>query len=71
MNREAAALGTPAYTSFVGRLGGVDERLVAEGRLRHLEDPAQLELRKRPDPPGQRQRRDPELLVEGVLGGVA
>ncbi len=34
MNREAVALGTPVYTTFAGRLGAVDERLVAEGRLR-------------------------------------
>ena len=34
MNREAVALGTPAYTMFAGRLGAVDERLLAEGRLR-------------------------------------
>jgi hypothetical protein len=26
MNREAVALGTPVYTTFEGRLGGVDER---------------------------------------------
>ena len=37
MNREAVALGTPVYTTFQGRLGAVDERLIAEGRLRMLE----------------------------------
>ncbi len=37
MNREAVALGTPVYTTFQGRLGAVDERLIAEGRLRTLE----------------------------------
>ncbi len=36
MNREAVALGTPVYTTFQGRLGAVDERLIAEGRLRML-----------------------------------
>ena len=36
MNREAVALGTPVYTTFEGRLGAVDERLIAEGRLRTL-----------------------------------
>ena len=36
MNREAVALGTPVYTVFEGRLGAVDERLIAEGRLRRL-----------------------------------
>src|SRR5215210_499021 len=30
MNREAVALGTPVYTTFEGRLGAVDERLLRE-----------------------------------------
>src|ERR1700722_14587626 len=34
MNREAVALGTPVYTTFQGRPGAVDERLIEEGRLR-------------------------------------
>ena len=42
MNREAVALGTPVYTTFEGRLGAVDERLIASGRLRALRDPAEL-----------------------------
>ena len=29
MNREAVALGVPAYTTFAGRLGAVDEMLIA------------------------------------------
>ena len=37
MNREAVALGTPVFTVFEGRLGAVDERLIADGRLRKLE----------------------------------
>ena len=37
MNREAVALGTPVWTTFEGRLGAVDERLIAEGRLRKLD----------------------------------
>src|SRR4051795_544195 len=39
MNREAVALGTPVYTTYGGRLGGVDEQLLREGRLRPLSDP--------------------------------
>ena len=31
MNREAVALGTPVWTTFEGRLGAVDERLIAAG----------------------------------------
>jgi hypothetical protein len=71
MNREAVALGTPVFTTFAGRMGGVDEALIADGRLRVLADPAELPLRKRDTPPGVRNPRDPELLVEGALGAVA
>ena len=68
MNREAVALGTPVYTTFAGRMGGVDERLISEGRLRVLSDAAEIELRRRDSPPGVQHPRDPSLLVEGVLG---
>jgi uncharacterized protein len=70
MNREAVALGTPVYSTFSGRMGGVDERLIAENRLRVLRDPGEIELRKRGAPPGVRNPRDPMLLVEGALGAV-
>jgi predicted glycosyltransferase len=70
MNREAVALGTPVFTTFAGRMGGVDEALIADGRLQVLADPAELPLRKRDAPLGVRNPRDPELLVEGVLGAV-
>jgi uncharacterized protein len=70
MNREAVALGTPVYTTFAGRMGGVDEQLIAEQRLRVLRDPAEIELRKRARSGIERVRRDPELLVEGALGAV-
>jgi predicted glycosyltransferase len=68
MNREAVALGTPVYTIFSGRMGAVDERLIAEGSLRPLSDPDAIELAKRTSEPGPRQPRDPELLVQAVLG---
>jgi predicted glycosyltransferase len=65
MNREAVALGTPVWTTFEGRLGAVDERLIAEGRLRRLEHPEQLELTKRASGgAGERLRRDPALLAD-------
>ena len=68
MNREAVALGTPVYTTYGGRLGGVDEALIREGRLRPLTDPRAIELVKR-DGPARVERRDPQLLVDLVLGG--
>jgi predicted glycosyltransferase len=68
MNREAAALGTPVWTTFAGRLGGVDEALLRDGRLRPLENAADLDLRKRDGGPGERVRRDPRLLLDLLLG---
>ena len=62
MNREAVALGTPVYTTFSGRPGAVDERLVDEGRLRRLEAVEDLALARTPDRQPMRTRR-----VEGLL----
>jgi predicted glycosyltransferase len=64
MNREAVALGTPVYTTFEGRLGAVDEQLIADGRLRRLESAGDLRLSKRGSTDGARVRRDPALLVD-------
>ncbi len=66
MNREAAALGVPAYTPFAARLGAVDRLLIAERRLNRLERPEDVALRRRdrgPAPP----LRDPEALVDLIL----
>jgi uncharacterized protein len=66
MNREAAALGVPAYTPFAARLGAVDRRLIDEGRLRRLASPEDVALRRRdrgPAPP----LRDPDLLLDLIL----
>jgi uncharacterized protein len=76
MNREAVALGTPVYTTFEGRPGAVDERLIAEGRLRRLAAPDELDLARRPrasaERPeiGQRVRRDPAVLVALLLSAL-
>ncbi len=66
MNREAVALGTPVFTVFEGRLGAVDEALLADGRLRRLGRPEQLELVKRERRAGHppRVRRDPARLAD-------
>jgi uncharacterized protein len=67
MNREAVALGVPVYSTFEGRLGALDERLIAEGRLRRLAEPEQLDLSRRARGfQNARIRRDPGLLV-GLL----
>jgi predicted glycosyltransferase len=67
MNREAVALGTPVYTTFEGKLGAVDERLLREGRMRRLSDPAEIVLGKRQEAAKERVRRDPRKLVELLL----
>jgi len=69
MNREAAALGVPVYTTYGGRLGGVDEALIRDGRLRPLTDPRALELDKR-DTTAERVRRDPQLMLELLLSAL-
>jgi predicted glycosyltransferase len=66
MNREAVALGVPVYTTYGGRLGGVDEMLIREGRLIPLSDPRALDLRKR-DGRLERVRRDPARLLDLLL----
>lgn len=75
MNREAVALGTPVYTTFEGRLGAVDERLIEEGRLLKLADAGELDLTKRDSSTGPRGgariRRDPRLLVELLLSPLS
>jgi len=70
MNREAAALGVPVYTTYGGRLGGVDEELIRQGRLRPLTDPRALELGKRVDAAGERIRRDPANMLELLLSAA-
>ncbi|HEY5659972.1 MAG TPA: DUF354 domain-containing protein [Gaiellaceae bacterium] len=67
MNREAAALGVPVYTTYGGRLGGVDEALIREGRLKPLTDPRALELVKRQNGSGTRVRRDPKVMLDLLL----
>ena len=71
MNREAVALGTPVVTTFEGRLGGVDEALLADGRLRRLSDTGELVLERREGEPWRdRVRRDPGVLVEMLASAM-
>ena len=67
MNREAVALGTPVYTTFEGRLGAVDEKLLREGRMHRLSNADEIALEKRTERATERIRRDPRLLVDRLL----
>jgi predicted glycosyltransferase len=70
MNREAVALGTPVFTTFEGRLGAVDERLLAEGRLRKLSSPDEIVVAKRAPSLQDRVRRDPRELAQLMISGL-
>jgi predicted glycosyltransferase len=70
MNREAAALGVPVYTTYGGRLGGVDEALIREGRLVPLTDPRAIDVRRREGTGGERVRRDPQLMLDLLLSAL-
>jgi predicted glycosyltransferase len=67
MNREAAALGVPVYTTYGGRLGGVDEALIRDGRLVPLSDPRALQLVKRDATTQPRVRREPQHMLDLLL----
>lgn len=70
MNREAVALGTPVWTTFAGRLGAIDEQLLADGRLKLLDDLSTLNLVKRSGVGSDRVRRDPRVLAELAIGAT-
>jgi predicted glycosyltransferase len=69
MNREAVALGVPVYTTFAGRLGAVDQRLVHDGRLRVLHAPEELRIERRARD-ATPTTRDPALLLDLMLSAL-
>lgn len=71
MNREAAVLGIPVWSTFSGALGAVDRRLIEEGRLHRLERVEDLVVVRR-DAGAMREPtlRDPALLVDLALAGL-
>jgi hypothetical protein len=74
MNREAVALGTPVWTTFEGRMGAVDEALIADGRMHRLVRADDVALEKRVGEAAARTRRDPAVLADLLLspiGGLA
>jgi len=64
MNREAVALGVPVYTTFAGRVGALDESLIAEGRLRRLSSADDIALERRPARSRAVEGRDPAELLD-------
>ena len=67
MTREAAALGTPAYTVAEAPLTTVDRLLVRSGRLRLATGPDDLQLRKKDSRTATLEPRDPQIFVDELL----
>jgi len=81
MNREAAVLGTPAYTIFAGRMGAVDRWLVEQGRMVDLAGPlgrgtppeevfSLIRLEKKPVRYARTDSRVLDEVVELILGAA-
>jgi hypothetical protein len=68
MTREAAALGTPAYTVSLRPPAAVDAALLAEGRLRGVAAVEDIELKKKGDARTARTTpRDPAVFIDRLL----
>ena len=72
MNREAAVLGVPTWTTFAGELGAVDRWLIEQGRMQVLARAEDLVIEKRTPvtprlrgPRGRGDRGDPARLSQG------
>jgi predicted glycosyltransferase len=67
MAREAAALGTPAYTVSQRPPSAVDAALLADRRLRPAATDDEIVLRKKDDRLAAVQPRDPSIFVERLI----
>ena len=70
MNREAAALGVPVYTTYGGRLGGVDEELIREDGCARSPTRARSSCRSATDATTARERRDPQVMLDLLLSAL-
>lgn len=69
MNREAVALGVPAFTPFAGTLGAVDLRLIDQGRLKRIAHADEVAIARR-DRTIRPKLRDPEILIGAILAAA-
>jgi predicted glycosyltransferase len=67
MDREAVALGTPAYTLSRRAPSAVDAALLAGGRLKRAQKAADIALRKKDPRMAAVERRDPQVFVDEAL----
>ena len=71
MNREAAILGTPAYTAFAGSIPSVDKRLIEMGRMTELSAESDLERIEFQKKESRGIMRNPDLCHEIISQIVA
>ncbi len=71
LEREAAALGTPAYTLRPLPASAVDAALRREGRIRRVTAADEIELRKKDTRTLPVARRDPGVFVAALVGLAA
>ena len=67
MDREAVALGTPAYTLSRRSPAAVDAALLASGRLKRAQKAADIALRKKDPRITAVERHDPQLFVDEAI----
>ena len=73
MNREAAALGVPVYSTFRGKTGAVDRYLADEGRLVMLENVSDVrsrivvKARERAERPQPTNKAVLKTIVDGIV----
>jgi predicted glycosyltransferase len=71
MNREAAALGIPAASIYLGEWAALDQELVNEGRLRKISNAADVQnltIQKREPAIARRAQGVLSEVVELILG---
>jgi uncharacterized protein len=66
INREAAALGVPAVSIYIGQWAAVDEELIKEGRLQRISEPDELRNLPLQKKQSANPRRSTEVIDEVV-----
>lgn len=72
MNREAAALGIPAYGIFRGQIGAVDRSLARDGRLTMIHTPEEVwtKIPFRPRDKDGQPDRNPRPALQDIIGHI-
>lgn len=70
MNREAAVLGTPAYTVFKGKLGAVDRYLMERGRMEQISEPEDIKTIEVVKRNGHRDPMFSSGLIQLIAGRI-